>query len=115
MKTPGFTKFACPSILLDRRDGIRLPGETKLTAEPVSAMPSRFQKLKKPPAKFELSRMASKPRAVPSRGLSSPEAQKNQARKRIQSRSQESSAAAIWALTSVRLPAIGLFESYPST
>ena len=51
-------------------------------------MPSRFQKLKKPPAKFELSRMASKPRAVPSRGLSSPDAQKNDTRKRIQSRSQ---------------------------
>src|ERR1700722_5706425 len=111
MNMPGFTKFACPSILLDRRDGIKLPGDTKLTFDPVSAMPSRFQKLKKPPAKFELSRMASKPRAVPSRGLSSPEAQKSDALKRIQSRSQESSAAAICALISVRLPAMGLFES----
>src|SRR6476646_5002638 len=111
MKIPGFTKFACPSILLDRRDGIRLPGETKPTPEPVKRMPSRFQKLKKPPAKFELSRMASKPRAVPSRGLSSPEAQKIDARNRIQSRSQESSAAAICALMSARLPAIGFFES----
>src|SRR6478735_24791 len=114
MKIPGFTKFAWPSVLLDRRDGIRLPGETKLTPDPVNRMPSRFQKLKKPPAKFELSRMLSKPRAVPSRALSSPEAQKINPRKRIQSRSQESSAAAICALISVRFPAIGFLESYPS-
>src|SRR5512140_3545593 len=113
MKIPGFTKFACPSALLERRDGIRLPDETKLTPEPVKRMPSRFQKLKKPPAKFELSRMASKPRAVPSRGLSSPEDQNMEPRNRIQSRSQESSTAAIWALISVRLPAIGFSESCP--
>src|ERR1700730_6268421 len=111
MKIPGFTKLACPSILLDRRDGIKLPGETKLTAEPVNRMPSRFQKLKKPPAKFELSRMASKPRAVSSRGLSSPEAPKVHPRKRTQPRPQESSAAAICELISVRFPAIGFFES----
>ena len=62
-KIPGFTKLAWPSSLLERRAGIKLPGEVSSTPEPVRRMPSRFQKLNNPPAKLGSSTMESKPRA----------------------------------------------------
>ena len=57
----------------------------------------------------------SKPRLRLSSGLSSPEAQKNVNFGRIQSKSMDSSRAAIWALSSWLRPEIGLNESRPST
>src|SRR6266852_2695684 len=72
-KMPGLTKFAWPSSLLDRSDGIRLPGVVRRTPEPRNRMPSRFQKLKSPRAKFGRSTMESNPPARPSRGFESPE------------------------------------------
>src|SRR5258708_17106142 len=41
---PGLTKLAWPSSLLERSEGIRLPGVVRRTPEPRSRMPSRFQK-----------------------------------------------------------------------
>src|SRR6516162_5731405 len=49
-KSPGFTKLACPSSLLERNEGIRLPGAVSKTPEPSRRSPSRFQKLNSPPA-----------------------------------------------------------------
>src|ERR1700676_300119 len=72
-KIPGFTKLAWPSSLLARNEGIKLPGEVSATPEPVRRMPSRFQKLKRPPAKFGRSRMESNPRARELRGSESPD------------------------------------------
>src|ERR1700681_333396 len=72
-KIPGFTKFACPSSLLLRKLGNKLPSEVNATPEPVKRIASRFQKLKRPPAKLGKSTMESNPRARPSRGLASPE------------------------------------------
>jgi len=42
---------------------MRLPGVVRRTPEPRKRMPSRFQKLKRPPAKFGRSTIESKPRA----------------------------------------------------
>src|SRR5882724_1440056 len=73
-KIPGLTKLAWPSSLFERSEGRRLPGGVSETPEPVRRICSRFQKLKRPPAKDGKSRMESKPRARPSRTFESPEA-----------------------------------------
>jgi len=43
--------LAWPSSLLERSEGSRLPGGVSETPEPVRRICSRFQKLKRPPAK----------------------------------------------------------------
>ena len=102
MKMPGFTKFACPSSLFVRKSGNRLSPGVSDTPAPVRRMLSRSQKLKMPPANSGESTIESNPRAWPSRGCRRPKRKTTDALNRIQSRSTETSPAAICALMVTR-------------
>src|SRR4051812_24749693 len=110
---PGFTKFAWPSVLLDRKDGKRLLPCTRPTSVERNRMPLRFQYENWPPTKLGSSRIESKPFALLSVGFLSPEAKKYDVRSRSQFMSIEASMAAMWARMSTFLPAIGLNVSWP--
>ncbi len=74
ISTPGFTKLACPSLLLLRSAGNTLARPSRPTAVCGRRRPCRCQKLNGPPAMFGLSEIASNPFAVSSSGSASPDA-----------------------------------------
>ena len=112
MSRPGLTKFACPSSLLDRREGNAESRCTRPT--PSSRSPCRIQNELRPPAKLGLSRIASKPCAVPSVWLLSPDENSRLKRGRHQSMSTDASRKNMCAEMSTSRPASGFRVSRPN-